>query len=265
MKTRLHIIAGFNYVYYNEEQLIANIPKIKTIFFSSEKTSFFPKMEPKILLRSVMPKKAITISKMYPAYKCEASSYYCAEYGRWNDNSTNYEMLQRLIPNQKTIEMQIKKIQFPSLSYIHTDFIGFISCLFDKEVNVVIGLDQGYKTVSASHYESEVIHQLCFSHWVLLLFFFQSWIIPLQIVLLMKIFCLDLTFNVFSDNVLTWCIITSLCIVYYLDSIFAIFFWSICFIQYLEYYMTNRLIAAVMHKLVKHETIRIENDNLIIL
>jgi hypothetical protein len=234
-------------------------------------------MEPKISLRSFAPKKAITISKMYPTYKCEASSYYCAEYGRWDNESPNFEMLQRLIPNQKTMEIQIKKIQFPSLLYIHTDFIGFISCFFDMEVNIVIGLDQGYKTVSVSHFESEVIDKLCFSHWVILLFFFQyPWIMPTQILLLMHIFLFDVNVDksvlrnrsytdVISDNIITWCIISSLCVVYYLDSIFAIIIWSICVIEYLKYHMTNRLIAAAIHRLVKHETIRIENDNLIIL
>jgi hypothetical protein len=224
-------------------------------------------MEPKVSRRSISSKFAIEAAKNHPLYKCETSSYFCGEYGRLSDNNPNYDMLERLIPNQKTLEIQVTKYELPSLEYLHTDFLGFISCIFDIEVNIVIGLDKGYSTMTVQHYETNIVHQVFFSQWIILLFLFlhvyPHLVIPIQILLLMQLFsfsCTEICCNVWT-----------LCIVYSLQSIntilawFAMIVWIIAFIQYLKFDMTNRLLAASIHKLVKNETIRIENNDLIIL
>jgi hypothetical protein len=224
-------------------------------------------MEPKVSRRSISAECAIKASSKHAIYKCETSSYFCAEYGRGSNNHPNFEMLERLVPNQKTLEIQVTSYTLPSLSYIHTDFLGFISCIFDTEVNIVIGLDKGYTTMTVQHYETNIVHQVFFSQWVIFLFLFLDvyphLVIPIQLVLLLKL--ISFSYTKIGCNFLT------LCILYYLQSIntilawFAILGWIVCFIRYLQFDMTNRLLAAAIHKLVKNETIRIENNDFIIL
>ncbi len=222
-------------------------------------------MEPNISFRSISSQFAIEVSEIHTKYKCESSSYFCSEYGRWSQESPIYEMLERLIPNQKTIEIRITKYNIPSISFLHGDFIGFVSCFFDIEANIVIGLEKGYETITTNHYETYIVHQVFFCQWIIFLFvFLNPFIILIQIVCIVKLFeklnALEL-----------WCIIISLFMLYNLSSmcyiacICGIMTWIGCFIRYLQYDMTNRLIAAAMHKLVKNETIKIQDNNVIIL
>lgn len=223
-------------------------------------------MEPQISTRSISSKMAVKTSKKYLKYKCPYSSYYCAEYGRWSKDSANFDMLERLIPHQKTIECQITKVQ-PNFNL---NFLSFISCIFDTSVDIVVGLEEGYTVVSTQHYESEIVHQVFFCQWVIvlnLLFLFTNpnWQI---IIIFIQISLLKQTFRAFNRSLFLF--------IFVLFSLWLgqpqavtitmeMILWVVLFIYYVQHDMTDRLIAAAIHKLVKDETLRIVDDDIIIL